>query len=92
MAPPEQDPLTIPVGAGGEGDNSMPAQLFDSLHEQQMARLGNIANAAHENFEQVRLFAQLDYMEGKRLVSLEEAMGVREVASKQVPAGPTSTG
>jgi len=70
----------------------MPAQLFDSLHEQQMARLGNIANAAHENFEQVRLFAQLDYMEGKRLVSLEEAMGVREVASKQVPAGPTSTG
>ena len=31
-----------------------------------------------------------DYLEGKRIVSLEEAIGVREVSSKSVPAGPTS--
>lgn len=80
---PEQDPITIPTG----GETTM-ATLFDSLHEQQMARMGNISNAAHENFETVRHFADLDHMEYKRSVSLAQAVGVREIQSQATPGGP----
>jgi hypothetical protein len=62
--------------------------LFESLHEQQMARLGNIANGGHENWETVRHFSDLDHIEHKRSISLAQAMGVREVQSTHTPAGP----
>ena len=47
---------------------------------------------AQNNFIWETKALNLDYMEGKRLVTLEEAIGVREVSSKSVPAGPTSGG
>ena len=67
------------------------AMLFDSLHEQNMAHVGQSANIAQNNFITTTKAQDLDYLEGKRLISLEEAMGVREVSSRQVPAGPISS-
>lgn len=74
----------------------MPA--FDSLHEQNMAQLGQlglrlhqIGHVAHENFTQETKLAGLDYLEGHRVIGLTEAMGVREVSSAKTPAGPNQT-
>lgn len=61
-----------------------------NFHTEVMARLSNIGAVAHENFVKVTHFSDVDYMEGKRMVGLTEAVGVREVASKSVPAGPKS--
>jgi len=63
----------------------------------------NVANAlltdamqagkiAMNNFITVQKLVDYDYMEGKRVIGLTEAVGVREVASKSVPAGPVSPG
>ena len=59
-------------------------------HEQNMAALCQIGVALQGHFASFTKLADLDYLEGHRLVGLTEAMGVREVASKNVPAGPTS--
>lgn len=64
--------------------------LVDQAHEQNMAQLQQVGVIAQQNFVQTTKFADLDYMQGKNLVSLTEALGAREVASKTVPAGPTS--
>lgn len=61
---------------------------FHALAEQNMATLGQSGVVAQNNFITTTKAQDLDYLEGKRLVSLEEAMGVREVASKKTPAGP----
>ncbi len=62
---------------------------YHALMEQNMGALGQSGVIAQNNFITVSKAQDLDYLEGKRLVSLEEAVGVREVASKQTPAGPS---
>lgn len=62
----------------------------DNAHEQNMAALSQTGIIAQNNFVMTAKAQDLDYLEGKRLVSLEEAVGVREIASKSVPAGPNS--
>jgi len=64
---------------------------FFGLLDQSMAAIGQIGQIAQANFATTVKAQDLDYLEGKRLVSLEEAVGVREIASKSVPAGPTSS-
>jgi hypothetical protein len=68
------------------------ATAFELLHEQQMSRLGNVANAAHENFETWRDLAKLDHMEHKRTVSLVQAAGMRELQARVTPGGPYPAG
>lgn len=63
---------------------------FFGLLDQSMAAIGQIGQVAQSNFVTTTKAQDLDYLEGKRLVSLEEAVGVREVSSKSVPAGPVS--
>ena len=59
-----------------------------------IAQTGQLAaqsgQIAQNNFITTTKAQDLDYLEGKRIVSLEEAIGVREVASKEVPAGPNT--
>jgi len=64
---------------------------FFGLLDQSMAAIGQIGQVAQSNFVTTTKAQDLDYLEGKRIVSLEEAVGVREVASKSVPAGPVSS-
>lgn len=54
---------------------------------QQLTQTGVIAQ---NNFVSVQKVIDYDYLENKRVITLDEAVGVREVASKSVPAGPTS--
>jgi hypothetical protein len=76
-----------------EGDSVMaytPAQeIGDKLHEQTMTSLGQIGNLAQGNIVTVSKAFDYDYLEGKRLVDLGEALGAREVASEKNPGGPS---
>lgn len=63
---------------------------LQAIFNQNMGQLGQSGVVAQNNFLTVSKAQDYDYLEGKRIVSLEEAIGVREVASKSVPAGPTS--
>lgn len=72
-------------------------EMDDALARQNANQIGQLGVQlqqsgiiAQNNFITTTKAQDLDYLEGKRLVSLEEAVGVREVASKNVPAGPTS--
>ena len=59
------------------------------MHEQNMSQLAQVGVIAQQNFVTVSKAADYDYLQGKALVSLAEAVGVREVASEKNPAGPT---
>jgi hypothetical protein len=57
------------------------------LMVQQLTQTGIIAQ---NNFVTVQKVVDYDYLENKRMVTLDEAVGIREVSSKKVPAGPTT--
>lgn len=63
-------------------------ESLKGMLNQNMAQLGQTGVIAQNNFVTTTKAQDLDYLEGKRIVSLEEAVGVREVSSRQVPAGP----
>lgn len=71
--------------ADGTANQGLAAELVG----QSMGQLSNTNVVSQNNFVTVNKALDYDYMEGKRIVTLEEAVGVREVASKKVPAGPS---
>ncbi|GAG09722.1 unnamed protein product [marine sediment metagenome] len=88
---PDNDPPTDGgSGAPSEGDMEMPegSDKFHAIVESEMSQIAQSGRIAQNNFITTIKFADNDYLEGKRIVSLEEAIGVREVSSKSVPAGP----
>ena len=62
----------------------------DNLHEQNMATLGQSGVVAQNNFITVQKVVDYDLIEQKRMVSLDEAVGVREVSSREAMAGKPS--
>ena len=76
--------LDIPDIVGGDGDTlneeSERMPIFDQMHEQSMAQLGQTGVVAQNNFVTVQKLADYDYFENKRMVTLDEAIGVREVS------------
>jgi len=81
--------LDIPVpgeGTNSQGDSTM--ALGDDLHAQNMSQLGQIGVLAQANLVTVSKAQDYDYLQAKNLVSLSEAVGVREVAARVTPAGP----
>lgn len=78
---PYEDPLLIPNPVGEKMPN-LPSELA-------MEQLSQSGVIAQNNFITTTKAQDLDYLEGKRLVTLEEAVGIREVSSKEVPAGPS---
>jgi len=61
---------------------------FAALHDQNMAALGQVATLIQVNMQKVDKVIDYNYLEGKDLVSLTEAMGAREVGSRVNPSGP----
>ena len=79
------------------GVSTMP--LADNLHEQNMSALGaagavlgpmlaQSGNVAQNNFITTQKLIDVDYLENKRMITLDEAVGVREVQSQVNPGGP----
>lgn len=69
----------------GTANQGLAAELIG----QSMGQLSGSAVIAQNNFITVNKSLDYDFIEGKRLVGLTEAVGVREVSSKRVPAGPS---
>ena len=59
-------------------------------HEQNMAQIAQCGVALQGHIVTSQKIFDLDYAEGKRIVGMVEAMGVREVAAKTTPGGPNS--
>ena len=62
---------------------------FGSLHDQNMAAMGQSMAQFQADRVTVSKAADYAYLQDKDLVSLAEAVGVREVSSRVNPAGPT---
>ena len=96
----DQDPLIIPVPGDDDSDAEEPDMAYadgtsnqglaGELIGQSMGQLSGTGVVAQNNFVTVNKALDYDFMEGKRVVDLVEALGAREVGSKHVPAGPTS--
>ncbi len=65
---------------------------FGSLHDQNMAGMGQAITRFQNDVVTVSKAADYSYLQDKDLVSLAEAVGVREVASQVNPAGPRPAG
>src|SRR6056297_3319139 len=61
------------------------------LHSQNMSQLGQTGIVAQNNFVTVAKAFDYDYLENKRMVTLDEAVGAREVASRESMAGKPAT-
>jgi len=86
-AEPETVIVPVPI-LDGEEEGVYTMALSDNLHEQNMSQLAQIGVVAQAGFATVAKAADYSYLQGKDLVSLTEALGAREVASKVNPAGP----
>jgi len=80
------DPITIPIPSGEE----TMADVTERFAEQAVNTLLQIGNVAQANFVTMAKIVDYDYLEGKNMISLTEALGAREVGSKEVPAGPNT--
>lgn len=98
---PDDGSVVVPLPTDSEGDSGM--ALADNLHEQNMSNLGAASsvlgaqlaqsgNVAQNNFITVAKAFDYDYLEHKRMISLDEAVGVREVQSEYNPGGPKRSG
>lgn len=65
-----------------EREEDMPADslLAEQAHQQIMIGLQQSGNIAQNNMITVQKIVDYDYMENKRIVTLDEAIGVREVS------------
>jgi hypothetical protein len=81
------DTIEIPVEGTGESEMADCSPQFSEQAANTLLQIGNVAQA---NFVTVNKIIDYDYLECKNMVSLTEALGAREVASKSVPAGPAS--
>ena len=64
------------------------ADVTERFAEQAVNTLLQIGNIAQANFVTMGKILELEYIEGKNMVSLTEALGAREVASEVSPGGP----
>lgn len=82
--PPDEEPVMDEENVMGD----VSAGFRDLLHNM-LAQSGNIAQ---NNFITVAKAFDYDYLEGKRIVDLTEALGAREVAAERSPGGPKKPG
>lgn len=82
MARNKSDPVEIPVP--GESEMAIDASVLTHLGHMLMQS----GNVAQNNFLTVQKVIDYDFLENKRVVNLDEALGAREVASQKSPAGP----
>ncbi len=82
------DAVDIPVSGEGVFDMAEATPQFGSLHDQNMAGMGAAMTRFQNDVVTVSKAADYGYLQDKDLVSLTEAVGVREVASRVSPGGP----
>ena len=73
------------VSSDFKKDDDMPVPA--EIHEQNLARLAGAGAQAHEHFVQFGKILDLSYEADRKMVSLVESLGVREVTSESGQAG-----
>ena len=68
------------------GDDEM-ADVPSNIHEQMLGRLSAAGAQGHEHFVQFSKILDLSYEADRKMVSLVESLGVREVTSKSGQIG-----
>lgn len=63
------------------------ADVPANIHEQMLGRLSSTGASAHEHFVQFGKILDYSYEQDRKMVSLVESLGVREVTSKAGQAG-----
>lgn len=86
--PDGDDVLDVEIPIEGEGDATMSTDLAPNVANHLLTKLVDSGNIAQNNFITVQKVADYDYFENKRMVTLDEAVGIREVQSKVNPGGP----
>ncbi len=79
------EPSTILFESESEVDMAL-GQAVAELMTQQLTQTGIIAQ---NNMVTVQKIVDYDYLENKRMVTLDEAIGVREVSAQSSPGGPS---
>lgn len=67
----------------------MAVDLPDGFGAVEMSALAQSGRVAQNNFITVQKVVDYDYLENKRMVTLDEAIGVREVQAEKSPGGPS---
>ena len=90
--PPDDDGL---LELNHDLEDEEMATVPPSLAEQNLARLAQAGVQAHEHFVQFGKILDLNYEADRKMVSLTESLGVREVTSSSgkvgIPIAATST-
>ena len=79
--------LELPLPAEGVEEMSNGVTVPSNLDQQNIARLASAGASAHEHFVQFGKILDLSYEADRKMVSLVEALGVREVTSKSGQVG-----
>ena len=72
------------------GEKNMATDLSENVSNHMLTQLMQSGTVAQNNFITVQKVVDYDYLENKRMVTLDEAVGIREVQSKVNPGGPAS--
>jgi len=83
------DTIVIPVPGSGVNEMAEPTAQFSALHDQNMAGMGQSYAQFQADRVTIAKASDYDYLQAKNLVSLSQAVGVREVTSRVTPGGPS---
>jgi hypothetical protein len=89
---PEDDVPTADVVTPGDGQEgsevaTVPVTVPSNLDQQNIARIASAGASAHEHFISFGKILDLAYEADRKMVSLVESLGVREVASRSGQLG-----
>ncbi|QDT94412.1 hypothetical protein [Gimesia algae] len=87
--PDGDDVLDVEIPIEGESEKEMAVDLSDNVANHMLTQLMQTGTVAQNNFVTVQKVVDYDYLENKRMVTLDEAVGIREVAAKTTPGGPS---
>ena len=73
----------IPIDQpGGDATTKEGIQVEEQVHQQNLTRIGASGAQAHEHFVTFSKVLDYSYEQGRKLTSLVESLGVREVTSQ----------
>lgn len=93
------DIVEIPVASptsddGGNSNGEMamaePIDLSSNVANIMLTRTLQIGGLIETNSAEINKLLTFDHLENKRMVSLQSALGAREVQSKETPGGPAN--
>ena len=67
-----------------------PVDLSSNVANIMMTRTLQVGGVVEANLAEVNKLLTFDHLENKRMVSLQQSLGAREVQAKETPGGPAN--